>query len=244
MPMKAAKKQRVEVLAGPGAPQSKADHAYAVIRQQIIDGTSAPGDRLLIEHLARQINVSVVPVREAIRRLEAEGLVTFTRNVGATVTSIDLERYPETIEAVAVLEGVATGLAAPHITASDLKKARALNEDMRRSIGKLDPVTFTRTNAQFHSTLYERCPNRHLLNMVVKEWALLDTTRRSGFEFVPERAARSVEEHEALLRLIEERRPGEEVEAYARRHRMRTARRVLQQLGDNMEAAESIEARS
>jgi hypothetical protein len=76
--------------------------------------------------------------------------------------------------------------------------------------------------------------------MVVKEWALLDTTRRSGFEFVPERAARSVEEHEELLRLIEDERPGEEVEAYARRHRMRTARRVLKQLGDNMEAAEAL----
>jgi DNA-binding GntR family transcriptional regulator len=237
--MKAARNQRGEVVAGPGAPQSKADHAYAVIRQNIIDGKSVPGERLAIEHLAREIKVSVVPVREAIRRLEAEGFVTFTRNVGATVASIDLDRYPETIEAVAVLEGVATGLAAPHLTATDLKKARALNEELRRSVDKLDPVRFTRTNAQFHKTLYVRCPNRHLLGMVEREWALLETTRRSGFSLVPERASRSVEEHEELIRLIEEGRPGDEIEAFARRHRMRTARSVLQHLGDNMEAAES-----
>jgi DNA-binding GntR family transcriptional regulator len=238
--MKAARNKRGEVFAGPGAPKSKADHAYAVIRQQIIDGKSAPGERLLIEHLARQINVSVVPVREAIRRLEAEGFVTFTRNVGATVASIDLDRYPETIEAVAVLEGVATGLAAPHITATDLRKARALNDELRRSIDKLDPIRFTRTNAQFHKTLYTRCPNRHILGMVEREWALLETTRRSAFSLIPERASRSVEEHEELLRLIADGRPGEEVEAFARRHRMRTARSLLQHLGDQMEAAETM----
>jgi DNA-binding GntR family transcriptional regulator len=181
----------------------------------------------------------VVPVREAIRRLEAEGFVTFTRNVGATVARIDLERYPETIEAVAVLEGVATGLAAPHLTASDLKKARSMNEEMRRSIDTFDPLHFTRTNAKFHQTLYRRCPNRHILGMVEREWALLETTRRTGFSLVPERASRSVEEHEELLQLIEAGCPGEEVEAFARRHRMRTARSVLQHLGGQLELAET-----
>jgi DNA-binding GntR family transcriptional regulator len=236
--MKAPRKTPGRVVAGPGAPQSKADHAYTLIREHIIDGRSSPGERLPIERLAREINVSVVPVREAIRRLEAEGFVTFTRNVGATVASIDLERYPETIEAVAVLEGVATGLAAPHITTTDLKKAKALNDELRRSIGKLDPVRFTRTNAQFHKTLYIRCPNRHIVGMVEREWALLETTRRSAFSLIPERASRSVDEHDELLRLIIDGRPGEEVEAFARRHRMRTARSLLQHLGEQMEAAE------
>jgi len=137
-----------------------------------------------------------------------------------------------------VLEGVATGLAAPHLTATDLKRARALNEELRRSIGKLDPVRFIRTNAQFHKTLYIRCPNRHIVGMVEREWALLETTRRSAFSLIPERASRSVAEHDELLRLIIDGRPGEEVEAFARRHRMRTARSLLQHLGEQMEAAE------
>ena len=179
-----------------------------MIRERILDGRSAPGDRLVIEHLAREINVSVVPVREAIRRLEAEGYVTFTRNVGATVTSIDLDRYPETVEALAVLEGVAIGLAAPHLTATDIKKARALNEELRRSVDKLDPLRFTETNQQFHRTLYERCPNRHIVNMVVREWALIETTRRSAFSFIPERAIGSVAEHEQLLAADRDRETG------------------------------------
>ena len=169
----------------------------------MLDGQRTPGERLVIEHLAREMDVSVVPVREAIRRLEAEGYVTYTRNVGATVTSIDLDRYPETVETLAVLEGVAIGLAAPHITAKDIKDARALNEQMRGCIDAMDPPKFTAINMRFHEILYYRCPNRHLLNMVVKEWELLATTRKSAFAFIPERAIGSVAEHEQLLQLIE-----------------------------------------
>ena len=208
------------VQAGPGAPRSKADHAYAMIRARVLDGRSAPGDRLVIEQLAREINVSVVPVREAIRRLEAEGYITFTRNVGATVTSIDLARYPETVEALAVLEGVAIGLAAPHFTATDIRKARALNEQLRRCVDKLDPLRFAGTNHQFHRTLYDRCPNRHIVDLVVREWALIETTRRSAFSLIREQAIGSIAEHEQLLALVEAGRSGEEVEAFARRHRV------------------------
>ena len=233
--MKGTKQNAVD--AGPGAARSKADHAYELIRQRVLDGRSAPGDRLVIEHLAREINVSVVPVREAIRRLEAEGYVTYTRNVGATVASIDLDRYPETVEALAVLEGVAIGLAAPHVTAADLAEARALNEALRSSIDLLDPVQFTRTNQLFHRALYRRCPNRHILNMVTREWELVETTRRSAFTFIPERAAGSVAEHEELLRLIESGRTPDDIEAFARAHRMRTVRLLLQHIGNELDDA-------
>jgi DNA-binding GntR family transcriptional regulator len=220
--------------AGPGAARSKADHAYELIRERIVHHRAAPGERLVIEQLARELDVSVVPVREAIRRLEAEGYVTYTRNVGATVSTIDLERYPETVEAVAVLEAAAVGLAAPHIGAQELAAARELNERMRRSLERLDPRRFTLTNQAFHRVLYERCPNRRLLDLVTREWALLETTRQSVFRYIPERARDSVAEHDRLLRLIEERRPSDEIEAFARTHRMQTARSLLRQLGDEM----------
>jgi DNA-binding GntR family transcriptional regulator len=236
--MTSERRKAEEVPAGPGAPRSKADHAYAMILQRVLDGRSAPGDRLVIEQLAREINVSVVPVREAIRRLEAEGYVTFTRNVGATIAGVDLDRYPETVEAIAILEGAALGLAAPHITASDIAKARALNDELARSVDNLDPAEFTSTNQYFHRVLFDRCPNRHILSMVVREWALLETTRRSAFTFIPERARGSIEEHEHLLQLIESGRSGGEIEAFAREHRMRTARSLLQHLGDEMDTAE------
>jgi DNA-binding GntR family transcriptional regulator len=223
------------VAAGPGAPKSKAEHAYELIRQRVIGGATAPGERLVIERLAREMDVSVVPVREAIRRLEAEGFINFTRNVGATVANIDLDRYPETMETLAVLEGVATALAAPHLTADDIKKARALNDELRRDIDTLDPDHFSRTNQRFHQRLFDRCPNRHLLSMVAREWALLETTRRSAFSLMPERVATSVAEHEQLLELIETGAPGEEIEALARHHKARTARSLLRHIGDELD---------
>jgi len=231
---KSNRKGDLSAAAGPGAPRSKADRAYEFIRRAVLDGKPGPGDRLVIEHLARELDVSVVPVREAIRRLEAEGYLTYTRNVGATVTSIDLDRFPETVETLAVLEGVAIGLAGPHLTAKDIKSARALNEQMKRCVEAIEPRKFTTLNQRFHKVLYSRCPNSHLLAMVVKEWELLETTRRSAFEFIPERARVSVVEHEELLQLIEAGRSPNEIEAFARNHRMRTARLLLMRLGEEM----------
>lgn len=223
---------------GPGAPTSKADHAYEAILRSILDGEYEPGDRLVIERLARELGVSVVPVREAIRRLEADGYVTFTRNIGATVTTIDLDRYPETIEAVAALEGVALGLAVPHLTATELRRAREVNDRLRESLVKFDPTQFTRLNRRFHEILFNACPNRHILSILEREWALLETTRRSAFTYIPERAARSVEEHDELIDMIEHGGDAVAIERFARDHRMSTARRLLQHLGDKMEPAD------
>ncbi len=224
---------------GPGAPTSKADHAYEAILRSILDGEYEPGDRLVIERLARELGVSVVPVREAIRRLEADGYVTFTRNIGATVTTIDLDRYPETIEAVAALEGVALGLAVPHLTTTELRRAREVNDRLRESLVKFDPAQVTRLNRRFHEILFNACPNRHILSILEREWALLETTRRSAFTYIPERAARSVEEHDELLDMIEHGGNAVEIERFARDHRMSTARRLLQHLGDKMEPADA-----
>lgn len=225
----------VDVQVGPGAPTSKADHAYTVIRDGITRGEREPGSRLVIEQVAREIDTSVVPVREAVRRLEAEGFVVYTRNVGATVAGVDLERYPEIIEGVAVLEGAAIGFAAPHISTRDIKRARSLNATLRRSLKAIDPVEFSEINHQFHETLYRRCPNRHVLGLLVKEWEHLRRTRVSAFALIPERAHTSVAEHEHLLDLIEQARPSGEIEAFTRAHRSTTARAVLSHIGDELD---------
>jgi DNA-binding GntR family transcriptional regulator len=234
-PMTPRKNLDLSAAAGPGEPNSKADRAYAYIRRSVTEGKRAPGERLVIERLAREIDVSVVPVREAIRRLEAEGYVTYTRNIGATVARVDLDRFPETIETLAVLEGVAIALAAPHLTARDLAEARSLNQQMAEAIDPMKPRQVSALNRRFHRVLFNRCPNRHLLEMVAKEWDLLDTTRKAAFKLIPERARASVVEHEELLELIEAGRSTEKIEAFARAHRMRTARSLLKRLGDDMQ---------
>ena len=221
---------------GRTSPESKAERAYGRILQTIRAGHYQPGDRLVFERLARSMGVSVVPVREAIRRLEADGFVTYTRNVGATVRSIDVDRYAETMETVAALEGIALGLAAPHLVASDLRRADKINRLLERSLESLDAEEFSRHNRRFHESLFHACPNRHLLELLDREWAVLETTRRAAFTLIPERATRSVQEHDELLGLIASGSGADTIERFARDHRLNTARVLLRRVGDAMEA--------
>ncbi len=92
---------------------SKSEQAYAAVKARIVEGTYTPGYRLVLAKIAEDLGVSVVPVREAIRRLEAEGLVKFERNVGATVSGIDPTEYLYTMQTLSIIEGAATALSAP-----------------------------------------------------------------------------------------------------------------------------------
>uniref|UniRef100_UPI0028A1BA3E GntR family transcriptional regulator n=1 Tax=Kocuria sp. TaxID=1871328 RepID=UPI0028A1BA3E len=90
----------------------KAQYAYEWIKVQILEQAFTPGYRLVLANIAQTLGMSVVPVREAIRRLEAEGLVTFERNVGARVSMVDGEQYRYSMEALGILEGAATAQSA------------------------------------------------------------------------------------------------------------------------------------
>ncbi|WP_104061366.1 GntR family transcriptional regulator [Arthrobacter sp. 4R501] len=211
------------------ATGSKSEQAYAAVKARIVDGTYSPGYRLVLAAIAKDLGISVVPVREAIRRLEAEGLVTFERNVGATVSGIDPTEYLYTMQTLSIVEGAATALSAPLIDAVAIARARAVNEDMRECLQHFDPVRFTHLNQDFHSILFEHCPNPHILDLVHRGWNRLASLRSSTFRFVPGRAHESVDEHEALLQLIESGAAAEEIEKSARRHRAATLDAYLAQ---------------
>lgn len=201
---------------------SKSEHAYAVIKERILSGAYTPGYRLVLSTLAGELGVSVVPVREAIRRLEAEDYITFERNVGATVAGIEPTEYLYTMQTLSIVEGAATALSAPLITPADIARARAVNDRMRACLEDFDPVRFTALNLDFHSALFENCPNPHILDLVHRGWNRLKALRQSTFSYVPGRARESVEEHEALLRLLESGAPPDVVEQAARAHRAAT----------------------
>lgn len=213
--------------------ESKSQLAYRFIRERIDDGRYVPGFRLVLGTIARELDVSVVPVREAIRLLEAEGLVTFERNVGAQVALIQETEYLHTMQTLALVEGFATGLSAPALKASHLARARAINERMRQSLDAFDPHRFTILNLEFHSVLFEECPNPHILDLVHRGWNRMKVLRDSSFSFVPGRAQSSVDEHEQLLQLIESGASPIEVELAARAHRTTTIDAVLAHHADH-----------
>jgi DNA-binding GntR family transcriptional regulator len=166
-------------------------------------------------------------VREAIRRLEAEGYVTFERNVGARVAVADESEYVFTMQTLSLVEGAAIAMSAPRLTADDLEHARRINQRMRQLLDRFDPHEFTRLNQQFHTILFERCPNPHLLDLVHRGWRRLPGVRDSTFTFIPDRAAHSVDEHDEILALIDGGAEQLQVELAARNHRLRTLEQFL-----------------
>lgn len=202
--------------------RSKSQLAYAWIKERIHDGEFRPGYRLVLGSIGGELEMSVVPVREAIRRLEAEGLVTYQRHVGAHVAMIDDRQYRDSMQALSVVEGAATALAAPRLTDEDVRHARAINQRMRAILDELDPQAFTALNQQFHLALYGKCPNPRLREMAAAEWARLGHLRDSTFTFVPQRAQESVREHDHIVDLITAGAPLREIDDAARRHRMAT----------------------
>ncbi|MFW3386399.1 UNVERIFIED_CONTAM: GntR family transcriptional regulator [Kocuria sp. CPCC 205274] len=213
------------------APRSKSEQAYEALQARITAGELAPGHRLVLSSLATELGFSTVPVREAIRRLEAEGLVTFEKNVGATVAPVDTTLYLHTMQTLAIVEGAATALAAPQLTSEQIAEARQLNQALRECLESFDPRRFTELNNRFHTILYGRCPNPHILDLVHRGWGRLNTIRSSTFQHIPGRAHQSVEEHEALLDLLEARVEAHRIEEAARAHRMATLNAYLEAMG-------------
>ncbi|MDL5352493.1 GntR family transcriptional regulator [Microbacterium sp. zg-YB36] len=201
---------------------SKSQQAYQWVKARIASQDFTPGYRLVLGTIAAELGMSVVPVREAIRQLEAEGLVTFERNVGAHVSMVDDSQYRSSMQALSILEGAATALSARRLTTDDVRRAREINQQMIERLDDFDPRAFTGLNQQFHATLFEKCANPRMLELVGAEWGRLGHLRDSTFSFVPGRAQESVREHENILVLIETGAPLGEIEKAARRHRSAT----------------------
>lgn len=209
-------------MSGEHTTLSKSQRAYRGIKERILQQEFAPGHRLVLGTLAAELSMSVVPVREAIRQLEAEGLVTFERNIGAHVSMVDDSQYRHSMQALSILEGAATALAARRLTVDDLRRAREINALMIETLDHFDPRAFTTLNQEFHAILFGRCANPRMLELVEAEWARLGHLRESTFSFVPGRAQESVREHENIIVLIEAGAPLGEIEKAARRHRSAT----------------------
>lgn len=209
------------------ADLSKAQHAYRAIKARITDGSYPPGSRLVLGAIAGELAVSVVPVREAIRLLEAEGLVDFERNIGARVASIDDAAYRDTMQTLAIVEGAATALAAPYSVPDAVRRAGEINATMYRSLANVAPTSFTQLNHDFHQTLYRQCPNSHLVEVVDQRWSRLAAIRNSTFHYIPDRAAASVREHQQLLALIDAGAEPARIERAARTHRLATLQAFL-----------------
>jgi len=201
---------------------SKTDVVYQELRRRILSGELVAGYRLVIDQLSREFGVSAIPVREAIRRLEAESLVDYHPNVGAQVSRIDEDTYEEVLTVLARLEGWATALAAPRLTGEDIERLRAIAADMDEALERADLPRYGELNRAFHQTIRTRCPNRYLVELIEDSGAKLDRVRFNMFVLVPERARASLQDHYQILQSLIEGAPPPVLERLVEGHQLKT----------------------
>lgn len=193
-----------------GAPiapaPSKADQVYEQICGAIVDGRLKPGDRLNVDEITRDLGVSKIPVREALQRLEARGLIVQTPYAGARVAPVSLREWKGIFLVRIELEGLAARLAAETITESDLAEIQAAHEEMTALLdaGELDQMSAQ--NRRFHRIIARVAGYRSLEELI--EQSLLTVARyRAVIELDPAVWRQNLNEHTAIIVALATRNP-------------------------------------
>jgi len=181
-----------------------ADEVYASIRAAILDGSMAPGSRLGEVDLASQFDTSRTPVREALRRLDADGFVHIELNKGARVTEWSIADLEEIYELRALLESHAAGRAATRMTTPNIERLDELCEQMEALTDRQNSVDYEQIailNSQLHQIILEAAESARLISMmgsVVHVPLILKTFHG----YTPEYLARSMGAHRELVAAI------------------------------------------
>lgn len=136
------------------------------LREAIIGGNLRPGERLMEMQLAEEMGVSRTPVREAIRKLELEGLVIMVPRRGAYVSDLSIKDVAETYEIRAALEALAAGLAAERITADESEELERILVSIGQCIANNDLERSIELDEQFHNVLYRASKNERLVQII------------------------------------------------------------------------------
>lgn len=174
---------------------------FVQLRSMIISGALKEGTRLVERKLAAELKVSRTPVREALKRLEAEGLVQSNRSGGLIVTTFSQADIEEIFTIREALEGCATGIAALRRTPEALDAMSEQMELLQSSAEAGDIEGFWRLNLEFHALIYEAAASPRLYRMLMDTREYLRRFTRLGFR----RQSRMLEasaEHREILRLL------------------------------------------
>ncbi|MFT5704945.1 MAG: DNA-binding GntR family transcriptional regulator [Shewanella sp.] len=138
-----------------------------VLREKILSGDIAAGEPLRQSALAEELNVSRIPVREALLQLEAEGLVKFEAHKGATATVLSVEQVTELFELRAMIETDLLAKAIPNLSNEDFLQAEKVLDELESAFKHEDAVaTWSELNTRFHTCLYQPANRPHTLEVV------------------------------------------------------------------------------
>lgn len=177
------------------------DVVFNTLRQAIITGEFAPGERLMEISLANRLGVSRTPVREAIRKLELEGLVIMIPRKGAQVARITEKNLRDVLEVRTVLEEFATVLACERIDEAGIRDLRQALDEFITAVESGDILAIANKDEHFHDIIFHATNNDRLIYIINN---LREQFYRYRMEYVKDIRQRSllVEEHRELLNAI------------------------------------------
>jgi DNA-binding GntR family transcriptional regulator len=178
-------------------PMTVTDYVVDAIRKGILTGDYSLGEKLDQKLLAEKLGVSVIPVREGLRQLEAEGLIRLVPRRGAFVAELSITELKEIYLIREVLEGLAAELAVPNLDSSAFNQLESLLGQMEEATAQQDFSRLLELNRAFHFTIYEssRCPL--LLQIIASLWDRSSLCRRV-YLYLPGRAYQALAEHKEI----------------------------------------------
>ena len=218
--------------AGPAAARylTKAQFAVESIRERIRRGDLRPGVRLDLDALSSDLNMSATPIREALRSLEAQGLVVNSPHRGIHVAEFSATDAAELYDLRAHLESYATALAAPALTDGELARLRSLASLHREAGDREDIVAMDRHNEEWHFLIYRasRLRTPHLIEFISRLWHAFPWTTAW---MVRGRGSTSAQEHESIMDALE-RHHGDVAGQLMARHVLAGKRLVMEHLAE------------
>ncbi|HZG28839.1 DNA-binding transcriptional regulator, GntR family [Ensifer adhaerens] len=185
-------------LSSPSPTASTAEEeAYLYLHKALRLGQYKAGERLIPEDIAAEIGMSRMPVREAFRRLAADGLVTLRPNRGCVVAGLTLDELNEAFEIRSVLEGLAVRLVAPRLTADHFEELDRLLLRMERA-GEAGSSDWVLRHQEFHAYIYSLSGRPKLIRQIATLHVAIEPYMRIWFDYV-EKPLSAREEHQNLI---------------------------------------------
>ncbi len=178
--------------------------AYSYVRDSLLRGTLRPNQRIHQVTLAQQLGMSLVPVREALRKLEAEGFVRIMPHRGVYVSAISRAEMEDVFAVRLAIEGMATKQAVLRIADEQVEKLADLISRMEVALDSRNHTHLLELNQEFHFTLYEASGREYLCTLISHLWQK-STRYRTSYIQLPERANQAHEEHKEILLAVRER---------------------------------------
>ena len=188
------------------------DVVFNTLRQAILRGELQPGERLLEIHLANKLGVSRTPIREAMRKLELEGLVLMIPRKGAVVAEITEKSLRDVLEVRKALEELAVRLACEKIQDEEIEELKAAAKEFENALISGDVTVFAEADVKFHDIIYRTTDNQRLIQLL---YNLREQMYRYRVEYLKRKDSHEVllAEHQRIIETIEKRDEKSAVEA-------------------------------